>query len=144
MARGVFASTEEPMYHAVTYPGGELNLSCRLARVCWAALLIFAFGFPRLSLSAQDTRSGLTARIQRVENGIPPFKRRDDEAPMQLNLGELMRLYNVPGLSIAVIDDFKIAWARGYGVKEAGSNAPVTVRTLFQAASISKPVAAVG
>src|SRR4051812_6472576 len=145
MARGGFASTEEPlMYYAMTYPRGELTLSCRLARVCWAALLIFAFVFPRLSLSARDTRSGLTARIQRVENGIPPFKRRDDEAPMQLNLSELMRLYNVPGLSIAVIDDFKIAWARGYGVKEAGSNAPVTGRTLFQAASISKPVAAVG
>src|SRR3954469_13589543 len=116
----------------------------RMGWVCWATLLIVTCGFPRLSTSAQVTRSDLAARIQRVENGIPPFKRRDDEAPMQLNLSELMRLYNVPGLSIAVIDDFKIAWARGYGVKEAGSNAPVTVRTLFQAASISKPVAAVG
>jgi CubicO group peptidase (beta-lactamase class C family) len=125
------------MYHAISHHP-------RLGWVCWAALLILAFGFPRLSLSAQVTRSDLAARIQRVENGIPPFKRREDEAPIQLNLGELMRLYNVPGLSIAVIEDFKIAWARGYGVKEAGSSAPVTGHTLFQAGSVSKPVAAAG
>lgn len=115
-----------------------------VAWICWAALLIFSFGFPRLSLSAQNTRSDVAARMQRVEDGIPLIRRREDEAPMQLNLAELMRLHNVPGLSIAVIEDFKIAWARGYGVKQAGANTPVTVRTLFQAGSVSKPVAAAG
>src|ERR1044071_663772 len=97
----ICASLQEPlMCHAISCPP-------RLAWICWAALLIG--GFPRLSLSEQVTSSDLTARIQRVENDIPPFKRREDEAPMQLNLGELMRLYSVPGLSIAVIEDFKIA-----------------------------------
>jgi CubicO group peptidase (beta-lactamase class C family) len=43
-----------------------------------------------------------------------------------------------------VIDNFKVAWAKGYGVTEAGSKTPVTVHTLFQAGSISKPVAATG
>lgn len=47
-----------------------------------------------------------------------------------------------PGISIAVINDGAIEWARGYGVTEAGTDTPVTSRTLFQAASISKPVAA--
>jgi CubicO group peptidase (beta-lactamase class C family)/putative intracellular protease/amidase len=55
-----------------------------------------------------------------------------------------MEQYNVPGLSVAVIDDFRVAWARGYGVTEAGGAVPVTPRTLFQAGSVSKPVAAVG
>jgi CubicO group peptidase (beta-lactamase class C family) len=50
----------------------------------------------------------------------------------------------VSGLSIAVIDDYKIVWAKGYGVLETGSSAPVTAKTLFQAGSISKPVAATG
>jgi CubicO group peptidase (beta-lactamase class C family) len=45
-------------------------------------------------------------------------------------------------VSVAVIDSFRIAWARGYGVREVGSTDPVTTQTLFQAASISKPVAA--
>jgi len=43
-----------------------------------------------------------------------------------------------------VVDNFKVAWAKGYGVTEAGGNNPVTVHTLFQAGSISKPVAATG
>jgi CubicO group peptidase (beta-lactamase class C family) len=43
---------------------------------------------------------------------------------------------------VAVIDDGKIAWVRGYGVSRIGGPA-VTPQTLFQAASISKPVSAV-
>src|SRR5205807_7121149 len=46
--------------------------------------------------------------------------------------------------SIAVIDNYEVVWARGYGVIETGSGTPVTPKTLFQAGSISKPVAATG
>jgi CubicO group peptidase (beta-lactamase class C family) len=92
----------------------------------------------------QATDSQLAARIQRVENGIPPIPLGENEPPLQLNLQDLMKLYKVPGLSVAVIDNFKIAWAKGYGVTEAGMRNPVTVHTLFQAASISKPVTAMG
>ncbi len=53
-----------------------------------------------------------------------------------------MKHYKVPGVSIAVIDDNKIEWAKGYGVKEVGKEDVITPETLFQAASISKPVAA--
>ena len=84
------------------------------------------------------------ARIQRVENGIPPISLGANEAPIQLSLPELMKIYKVPGLSVAVIDNFKIAWAKAYGVTQAGGVTPVTVHTLFQAGSISKPVAATG
>ena len=97
----------------------------------------------------RNPRSGkkdadLAAQIQRVENGFPPIPLSSSEPPLQLNLEKLMELYNCPGLSVAVIDNFKIAWAKGYGVVEAGSHQPVTVHTLFQAGSISKPVAAAG
>jgi CubicO group peptidase (beta-lactamase class C family) len=50
----------------------------------------------------------------------------------------------IRGLSLAVIQDGKIAVARGYGVADETSGAPVTTATLFQAGSISKPVAALG
>jgi CubicO group peptidase (beta-lactamase class C family) len=53
-----------------------------------------------------------------------------------------MELYKVPGLSIAVFDKHALVWAKAYGVKQAGSQDPVTPDTLFQAASISKPVTA--
>jgi CubicO group peptidase (beta-lactamase class C family) len=56
-----------------------------------------------------------------------------------------MRFYKVPGISIAVIDAGRVEWARGYGVLELGTKLqgrPVTPDTLFQACSISKPIAA--
>jgi CubicO group peptidase (beta-lactamase class C family) len=54
----------------------------------------------------------------------------------------LLKKFNVPGVSIAVSRDFALEWARGYGVADVETGAPVTADTLFQAASISKPVAA--
>jgi CubicO group peptidase (beta-lactamase class C family) len=53
-----------------------------------------------------------------------------------------MAALKTPGVSIAVINDGRIEWARGYGVAETGGSTPVTPQTLFQAASISTPVAA--
>ncbi len=53
---------------------------------------------------------------------------------------ERMEHYGVHGVSIAVIDDCKIAWVKSYGVMDTVSKRPVTDSTLFQAASISKPV----
>ena len=50
----------------------------------------------------------------------------------------------IPAISIAVIDDYRIVCAKGYGVTEKGGTAPVTPKTLFLAGSISKPVAALG
>ena len=55
---------------------------------------------------------------------------------------ELMSRFHVPGVSIAVIKDFRIEWANGYGTMDVQTGAPVTVATMFQAASISKTIAA--
>ncbi|MSO50026.1 MAG: class A beta-lactamase-related serine hydrolase [Acidobacteria bacterium] len=58
------------------------------------------------------------------------------------DMAALLKQHNVPGVSVAVIRDFKIEWARGYGIADAEAGTPVTTDTMFQAASISKPVAA--
>lgn len=55
-----------------------------------------------------------------------------------------MRAANITGLSLAVIHDGKVVTAKGYGLRDKSSRKPVTTETLFQAASISKPVAALG
>src|SRR5918999_3114414 len=55
---------------------------------------------------------------------------------------QLLKRFHVPGVSIAIIKDFKIAWTGAYGVADTETQTPVTADTLFQAASISKPVAA--
>ncbi len=54
----------------------------------------------------------------------------------------LLKQFNVPGVSVAVINGFAIEWARGYGLADVQTGTPVTAETVFQAASISKPVAA--
>ena len=59
-----------------------------------------------------------------------------------LAIPELMDRFGVPGVSVAVIDDFEVVWAKGYGVADIETGARVDAGTLFQAASISKPVAA--
>jgi CubicO group peptidase (beta-lactamase class C family) len=82
-------------------------------------------------------------RIRRIENGLLTpvvINGRDD----RMTLGQRMVHYNVPGLSIAVINDGRIEWAKGYGVAQAGGDVAIDTLTLFQAASISKPVGAMG
>ena len=46
----------------------------------------------------------------------------------------------MPGLSIVVLHDARIAWRRGFGVRDVASKVPVTNETMFEAASMSKPV----
>ena len=57
-------------------------------------------------------------------------------------LEQVMKKFGVPGMSIAVVKDFKIHWAKAYGVADVETGQPVDVNTAFQAASISKPVTA--
>jgi CubicO group peptidase (beta-lactamase class C family) len=114
-----------------------------LAALSALPLVLLLCSSGRSNPNPEQNSTEITARIRRVETGIS-VPSSDTEAAMRLNLEELMQRYKVPGLSVAVIDGFKIAWAKGYGVTEAGSHTAVTTRTLFQAGSISKPVAASG
>lgn len=117
----------------------------KLRLICLLLLVTFAFTGCSSSLdtgqvSAQN-ETALTSRIQRVETGLLPMVRIKGKSSA-MKLSERMAHYNVPGLSVAVINDGKIEWARGYGVIEKDGGKPVTSDTLFLAGSISKPVAA--
>ena len=84
----------------------------------------------------------LSARIARIENGlIPGVIVKGEPAPL-MKLSDRMKHYHVPGISVAFIDHGAIAWTRTYGYADVASKTRVTPDTLFQAASISKPVAA--
>jgi len=90
---------------------------------------------------AAQGQAGGAERIQRVENGLLPAIMIKGQTTA-MKLAERMAHYKVPGLSVAVINDGKIEWARGYGVIEKDGDKSVTADTLFLAGSISKPVAA--
>jgi len=100
-------------------------------------LLIIAINLSA-TVSFGQTRSNLDAEIKRVESGlIAPFTVKGEPG---WTIEERMKFYKVPGLSVAVIKDFRVAWARAYGVKDIETKEPVTTETLFQAGSISKSV----
>jgi CubicO group peptidase (beta-lactamase class C family) len=61
-------------------------------------------------------------------------------AHLEEQIPRWMRDATVPGVSVAIIDAAKLTWRRGFGVKDAASNAPVDHDTMFEAASMSKPV----
>jgi len=89
----------------------------------------------------------LDERIKQVENGLVVVRVRDESALVPAGgktetLVERMRHYCVPGISIAVINDFEIEWAKGYGVLSASGKEPVTPDTIFEAGSTSKAVTA--
>jgi CubicO group peptidase (beta-lactamase class C family) len=81
-------------------------------------------------------------RIARVENGLQRPNRVKGSPAERMKITDRMKHYKVPGVSVAVIHEGRVAWARGYGQRDAASGAPVTAETLFQAASLSKGVAA--
>ncbi len=76
-------------------------------------------------------------RIKQVETALKQTKH--SPQPLSQRMSEL----RVPGVSIAVINEYEIEWARCYGVREMGMPEPVDIETLFQACSISKPVTAI-
>ena len=87
------------------------------------------------------TRLLLTLLLLACASGAPGTQR-DDELDTFVRAQMVQR--RIPGLSLAIIEDFRIVEARSYGVIEAGRQDPVTPTTLFQAGSISKSVAALG
>jgi CubicO group peptidase (beta-lactamase class C family) len=82
------------------------------------------------------------AAIERVTAGLLPAVSVANSAAVKYSLADRMAHYHIPAVSIAVVDSGKIVWARAFGVKEAGTTDSATATTLFQAASISKPIGA--
>ncbi len=96
-------------------------------------LLLFAaqsFSFERASSEAAKSSTPLKARANLKQT----LARLEKEIPRLLNEGA------VPGLSIALIQNGALVWHHGFGVTNAKTKEPVTDQTVFEAASLSKPV----
>lgn len=84
-------------------------------------------------------------RISRIENGLQSNLRvqyGDNVSIQYYNIEERMKELNIPGLSIAVMNNGVVEWAKGYGMADTSESRKVTTKTLFQAGSVSKPIAA--
>lgn len=107
--------------------------------------LLLAFTFLIFSCEKKEQQlTSLAEQIDSIENGlIPPFVAKGDPIP-KMNIYDRMEHYHVPGVSIAVVKDGKLHWAKGYGIANTETGDSVTTETIFQAGSISKPLAALG
>jgi len=102
-------------------------------------LIVVSLGNGTAQIKQQGSEE---ARIERVLSGLRPPIAIKGQAPVRSTLAEQMQQSHVPGVSIVVIHHDQIAWARGFGVKQAGATDAVTASTLFEAQSISKAVTA--
>jgi CubicO group peptidase (beta-lactamase class C family) len=118
-------------------------------RIMPGIVVVAAISLAALSCSRERPEASVDARIARVERSLveftTPLAAIDPEGvdPLQLKtLPERMEHFKVPGLDVAVIDDYELAWARPYGLLKAGGTEPVTNDSYFQAASTSKLITA--
>jgi CubicO group peptidase (beta-lactamase class C family) len=123
------------------FVGIQMSISRRpavLSTVLWVCgSLLAAQTAPTAAASPSDAQ----AHIEKVKACLPePIAIKNDPHACR-TLAEQMAELHVPGVSIAVVHNGVIEWAPGFGVQQV-SGRPVTADTLFQAGSISKPLAA--
>jgi CubicO group peptidase (beta-lactamase class C family) len=110
----------------------------RIKHTCYCLVALAACFVP--CAAADELPAVIQDQISRVEQNLVPSVRIKGHQPSKLN--ERMEKLHVPGVSVAVIDNYQIAWVKAYGLADAETGTSVTVDTLFQAGSVSKPVSA--
>ncbi|GGH18571.1 serine hydrolase [Mucilaginibacter phyllosphaerae] len=111
-----------------------------IRKTAYAMLLLLAAG---LGVKGQSShQDSVQKKIALVEKNLIGLIQTEGQQPWTIQ--ERMAHYKVNGVTVAVIRNYKMEWAKGYGWADAGKRIPVTAQILFQAASISKSLNAVG
>ena len=104
-------------------------MSMKYRFLLFAISLLMVFG---TSMAQDKSAPVIPLRVKDSKEQI--IKRLDIVVPRLLEVGL------VPGLSIAIVQKGELVWHKGYGVKNAQTKEPVVANTVFEAASLSKPV----
>ena len=113
----------------------------KILRMRLSFVLFVVLNSTLIACAQNNVPASLQERISAVENNLGTWVKIDDKG---WNLQERMAFHKIHGVTVAVIKDYKIDWAKGYGFADTSDKRPVTTQTLFQAASISKSLNAVG
>jgi CubicO group peptidase (beta-lactamase class C family) len=102
--------------------------------------------FLTVNHSAYTQETGKANDIGKVENSLAPDAEYviSGEPLARYSVYKRMDHYKIPSLSIAVINEGKLEWAKAYGYADVESKVIADVNTLYQAASISKSINALG
>jgi len=106
--------------------------------------------YTRRSFVAQLAAAAFSSRVSYVVAGDSAQDRAlvtDDPLEqlvprLQDVISQTVQTHSVPGLSVALIRDAQIAWTGGFGVQDKESGEPVDADTVFEAASLTKPLLA--
>ena len=120
-----------------------MNKYIRCLKVAFSLLFFCLEGCVLFAQVNRTYSAEVEANITKVESNLSGWLQIGD-VPTKWTLAERMKYYHANGVSIAVIKDYKIEWAKGYGWADSAAQRPVTTTTLFQAGSISKSLNAVG
>ena len=115
--------------------GKGVEIMSRLRTWVWTAIVLAAILVP-CSLHAQTSTVDNTGPLRKPD--------RTTIAALQKRIPELLKEGTVPGLSLALIRSGKTYWVHGFGVRDTKTGQPVTEETIFEAASLGKPVFAYG
>ncbi|MBL7979871.1 MAG: serine hydrolase [Bacteroidetes Order II. Incertae sedis bacterium] len=99
--------------------------------------ITYLHSFSSKKTITDHSQKEIEENIRLVENNLGAFNLDNNT---DWTLEERMKFYKVKGLSIAVIHNFKIEWAKGYGFANEAEKIPVTTNTLFEPGSLSKSV----
>lgn len=97
--------------------------------------------FLLLAICSDIFPQAVAEKIKRFEQNIYHW---DTTAKRKSSLKEIMEFYGANAVSIAMIKNYKIEWAKAYGYADVSEKRTATVHTLFQAASISKSINSLG
>lgn len=104
-------------------------------------LIIASLSLAGLQAVAQDKSRQVSQSFAPLKKGV---KKEEMAARLEKAIPQLMKDGDVPGLSMVLISDGKVFWQRGFGVENAQTKKPVDENTVYEAASLSKPVFAYG
>jgi len=105
---------------------------------------IFAVSFAAMLFLGWHNLSFAQAKPKKIRQSSASSKANAEReqliARLEKVIPQVMKDGEVPGLSIALIKNGVVFWHHGFGVKNADTKEPVAAATVFEAASLSKPV----
>ncbi|RFB04980.1 serine hydrolase domain-containing protein [Parvularcula marina] len=93
-----------------------------------------------LAVTSAEPLSGDDPRIIAFETRLMDREARGNPDAARRTIEEALAIHHVPGAAVAIIEDGKIVWAKGYGTRLAGEDMPIDGETVFSAGSISKMI----
>ena len=103
--------------------------------------IILFLSILQMSCDRSESNAALLGEIETIENGLLKPLRIKGDSIETYSIADRMAFHKVPGVSIAVVRNGSVQWAKAYGIANTTDSTEVNINTLFQAGSISKPVA---